>query len=49
MKYSTAKRTLQGALLLGGVCAALPLVQAQAQGIGLRNLDTLLVPTESER
>ncbi len=47
MKYSTAKRTLQGALLLGGVCAALPLVQAQAQGIGLRNLDTLLVPTES--
>jgi mono/diheme cytochrome c family protein len=51
MKYSTAKRTLAGALLVGGAFAALPWVQAQAQGIGLRKLDEMLVatPTRVER
>lgn len=47
MKYSTAKKALQGALVIGGVCAVVPIVQVQAQGIGLRKFEEMMTATPS--
>ena len=43
----TIKRSLQAALVAGGIFALLPTVQVEAQGIGLRKLDDLLVGTSA--
>ncbi len=46
MTYSTLKKGLTGALVLGGLCALLPATQdAAAQAIGARKLDNMLVAT----
>lgn len=45
MKYKTLKRALQATLAVGAVSLVAPVVQVDAQGIGLRKLDQMLTPT----
>lgn len=46
MKNKTIIRGLTGALVMGGLCAAIPSVYGQ--GIGLKRLDDMLTPTEQK-
>lgn len=48
MTYKTLKKGLTGALVLGGLCALIPVSQsASAQGIGVPTLENMLTPTEN--
>lgn len=45
-RHIILKRSIKGALILGGLCALIPSVYGQ--GIGLKKLDEMLTPTESK-
>ena len=46
MTKQTLRNGLKGALLVGGLCALIPSVNAQ--GIGLKKLDEMLTPTQAK-
>lgn len=46
MGHTLLKRSLKGALVIGGLCALIPSVYGQ--GIGLKKLDDMLTPTQTK-
>lgn len=46
MKYKTLKRAMQATIAVGAIAVVAPVLEVDAQGIGLRKLDELMTPTQ---